>query len=606
MNNFSKRSYVIIAIFLFTGLIYGARLFRLQVLDPTYKVYATNNVLRNVVQYPARGLIYDRNGKLLVHNKPAYDLMITPREVEMFDTLYLCNFLEIEKEELERKIKEAKEYSFYKPSILVKQIPPEKYAVLQERIYRFKGFHTQSRTLREYSYPSAAAHVLGYVGEVTADNIEDDNYYSMGDYIGQSGIEKSYEEWLRGTKGIKKYLVDVHNRIQGSFLEGGQDLPAQIGKNLTTSLDIELQLYAEKLLQNKRGSVVAIEPSTGEILALASAPAYDPGLLVGRVRGENYAMLLSDTLKPLFNRALMAKYPPGSTFKVLNVLVGLEEQTITTRTLFPCYGPSTVPIRCTHNHGSPNEVVEAIRESCNPFLWNTFRSILYSAETSAEGYNLWRDHVLNFGIGKKLGIDLPTENKGSLPDGEYYNRIYGNGRWNAMTVRSLAIGQGELGVTPLQLANYCSAVANRGFYYSPHVVIEIEDGSLSRELKTKIDVGISEEHFDPVIEGMQQAVELTNTVYLSRIPGIAMCGKTGTAENPHGSDHSVFMAFAPRENPQIAISVYVENGVWGTRYAAPIASLLVEKYLNDTIADNRKWVETRMIEANLLNPNQPK
>jgi penicillin-binding protein 2 len=606
VNNFSKRSYVIIAIFLFTGLIYGARLFRLQVLDPTYKVYATNNVLRNVVQYPARGLIYDRNGKLLVHNKPAYDLMITPREVEMFDTLYLCNFLEIEKEELERKIKEAKEYSFYKPSILVKQIPPEKYAVLQERIYRFKGFHTQSRTLREYSYPSAAAHVLGYVGEVTADNIEDDNYYSMGDYIGQSGIEKSYEEWLRGTKGIKKYLVDVHNRIQGSFLEGGQDLPAQIGKNLTTSLDIELQLYAEKLLQNKRGSVVAIEPSTGEILALASAPAYDPGLLVGRVRGENYAMLLSDTLKPLFNRALMAKYPPGSTFKVLNVLVGLEEQTITTRTLFPCYGPSTVPIRCTHNHGSPNEVVEAIRESCNPFLWNTFRSILYSAETSAEGYNLWRDHVLNFGIGKKLGIDLPTENKGSLPDGEYYNRIYGNGRWNAMTVRSLAIGQGELGVTPLQLANYCSAVANRGFYYSPHVVIEIEDGSLSRELKTKIDVGISEEHFDPVIEGMQQAVELTNTVYLSRIPGIAMCGKTGTAENPHGSDHSVFMAFAPRENPQIAISVYVENGVWGTRYAAPIASLLVEKYLNDTIADNRKWVETRMIEANLLNPNQPK
>jgi len=378
VNSFSKRSYVIIAIFLLTGLIYGARLFRLQVLDPTYKVYATNNVLRNVVQYPARGLMYDRNGKLLVHNKPAYDLMITPREVEEFDTLYLCNLLEIEKEEMERKIAEAREYSLYKPSILIKQISPENYAVLQERIFRFKGFHTQLRTLREYSYPSAA-HVLGYVGEVTADNIENDNYYSMGDYIGQSGIEKTYEKWLRGTKGIKKYLVDVHNRIQGSFLEGVQDEPAQIGKNLTTSLDIELQLYAEKLLQNKRGSVVAIEPSTGEILVLASAPAYDPGLLVGRVRGENYAMLLTDTLKPLFNRALMAEYPPGSTFKVLNVLVGLEEQTITTRTLFPCYGPATVPIRCTHNHGSPNDVVEAIRESCNPFLWNTFRSILYSA-----------------------------------------------------------------------------------------------------------------------------------------------------------------------------------------------------------------------------------
>jgi len=605
VNSFSKRSYVIIAIFLLTGLIYGARLFRLQVLDPTYKVYATNNVLRNVVQYPARGLIYDRNGKLLVHNKPAYDLMITPREVEEFDTLYLCNLLKIEKEEIERRIQEARDYSLYKPSILIKQIPPEKYAVLQERIYRFKGFHTQRRTLREYSHHSAA-HVLGYVGEVTAGNIENDDYYSQGDYIGQSGIEKSYEEWLRGTKGIKKYLVDVHNRIQGSFLEGVQDVPAQIGKNLTTSLDIELQLYAEKLLQNKRGSVVAIEPSTGEILVLASAPAYDPGLLVGRVRGENYAMLLNDTLKPLFNRALMAEYPPGSTFKVLNVLVGLEEQTITTHTLFPCYGPATVPIRCTHNHGSPNDVVEAIRESCNPFLWNTFRSILYSAETSAEGYNIWRDHVLNFGIGKKLGIDLPTELKGSLPKEEYYNGIYGAGHWNAMTVRSLAIGQGELGVTPLQLASYCSAVANRGFYYPPHVVKEIEDGSLDRELKTKIEVGIAEEHFEPVIEGMQQAVEQTNTAYLSRIPGIAMCGKTGTAENPHGSDHSVFMAFAPRENPQIAISVYVENGVWGTRYAAPIASLLVEKYLNDSIADNRKWVETRMIEANLLNPNQPK
>lgn len=605
MNNLSKRSYVIIAIFILTGLIYGARLFRLQVLDPTYQVFATNNVLRNVVQYPARGLIYDRNGNLLVHNKPAYDLMITPREVEAFDTLYLCNLLEIEKAELVNKIRDAREYSMYKPSILIKQIPPEKYAVLQERIYRFKGFHTQSRTLREYSYPSAA-HVLGYVGEVTGGDIENDAYYSMGDYIGQSGIEKSYEEWLRGTKGIKKYLVDVHNRIQGSFLDGVQDMPAQIGKNLTTSLDIELQLYAEKLLQNKKGSVVAIEPSTGEVLALASAPAYNPGLLVGRVRGENYAMLLSDTLNPLFNRALMAEYPPGSTFKVLNVLVGLEEQTINTRTLFPCYGPSSVPIRCTHNHGSPNDVVEAIRESCNPFLWNTFRSIMYSGESSAEGYNMWRDHVLNFGIGKKLGIDLPTELGGSLPEDGYYNRIYGAGRWNAMTVRSLAIGQGELGVTPLQLATYCAAVANRGFYFPPHVVKEIEDGSLNRELKTKMEVGISEEHFEPVIEGMQQAVEQTNTAYLSRIPGIAMCGKTGTAENPHGSDHSVFMAFAPRENPKIAISVYVENGVWGARYAAPMASLLVEKYLNDSIADNRKWVETRMIEANLLNPNQPK
>ena len=475
MNNYSKRSYIVIFIFILTGLIYGINLFRLQVLDPTFKEYATNNVLRNVVQYPARGLIYDRNGRLLVHNKAAYDLLITPREVEEFDTLSLCNLLEISQEDLEVRIKEAGDYSSYKPSILVKQIPPEKYAVLQEQIYKFKGFHTQSRTLREYSYP-VAAHVLGYVGEVTPADIENNPYYSMGDYIGQSGIEKTYEEWLRGTKGIKKFLVDVHSRIQGSFLDGRQDVPAQIGKNITTSLDIDLQVYAEKLLENKRGSVVAIEPSTGQILALASAPAYHPGLLVGRARGDNYAQLAADTLNPLFNRALMAEYPPGSTFKVLNALTALQEKTITTYTHFSCNGPASVPIRCTHNHVTPLRVTAAIRESCNPFLWNTFRSIINNGDTSAEGFNKWRDYVLSFGMGRKLGIDLPVELKGNVPEDSYYNRYYGEGRWNAMTIRSLAIGQGELGVTPLQLANYCAVIANRGHYYIPHVVKDIEGG----------------------------------------------------------------------------------------------------------------------------------
>ncbi len=603
MNSYSKRSYVIIVLIIFTGLVYGIKLFRLQVLDPAYKEYATNNVLRNVVQYPARGLIYDRNGELLVHNKAAYDLLITPREVEQFDSLYLCNLLEITKEDLERRIKEATDYSRYKSSILVKQIPPEKYAVLQERIYKFKGFHTQSRTLREYTY-SAAAQALGYVGEVTRADIEKEDYYSMGDYIGQSGIEKSYEEWLRGQKGIKKYLVDVHNRIQGSFLDGRQDVPAQIGQNIITSLDIQLQLYAEKLLENKKGSVVAIEPATGEILALASAPTYHPGLLVGRVRGDNFSMLLSDTLKPLFNRALMAEYPPGSTFKVLNVLIGLEEQTITTNTHFSCYGPASVPIRCTHNHVSPLNVVEAIRESCNPFLWNTFRSILYNSETSAQGFNVWREHVLEFGLGRKLGIDLPTENKGNVPEERYYNRYYGEGRWNAMTVRSLAIGQGELGVTPLQLANYSAVVANRGFYYVPHLVKEIEGGNIASEFRQKVEIDISKDHYEPVIDGMQQVVEQTNASVFMKIPEITMCGKTGTAENPHGEDHSIFMAFAPKDDPQIAISVYVENSGYGAVWAAPIASLLVEKYLTDSVATSRKWVERRMLEANLLNTNQ--
>jgi penicillin-binding protein 2 len=600
-----KRSYVIIGIFVLTGLIFAVGLFRLQVLNPTYKVFATNNVLREVVQYPARGLIYDRNGKLLVHNKPAYDLLVTPREVETFDTLYLCKLLEITKEDLKKRIREAAEYSRYKPSIIVKQIPPETYAVLQERLYRFKGFHTQSRTLREYNYP-AAAHVLGYVGEVNQADLNRDRYYSMGDYIGVDGIENSYEEWLRGEKGIKKYLVDVHNRIQGSFLDGDEDIPAKIGKNLITSLDIDLQLYAEELLQNKKGSVVAIEPATGEILTLASAPAYHPGMLVGRVRGSNYAKLLTDTLKPLFNRALLAEYPPGSTFKVLNVLAALEEKTINTHTHFSCAGPGSSPIRCTHNHVSPLNVVEAIRESCNPFLWNTFRSVFSKFPTSAEGYNVWREHVLRFGMGKKLNIDLPVESKGSLPEESYYNRFYGKGRWNALTVRSLAIGQGELGVTPMQLANFCAAIANRGYFYTPHVVKEIEEAEINNRLKTRNDVGISAEYFEPAIEGMQMVVEQTNASGLMRINGITMCGKTGTAENPHGSDHSVFMAFAPKDDPKIAISVYIENGVWGARYAAPIASLIVEKYLTDSIADSRKWLEQRMLEANLLNPNQPK
>ena len=605
MDTYSKRKYVILGIFIIVGLVFAIRLFVLQIVDPVYKVYATNNVLREVVQYPARGLIYDRNDKLLVFNKPAYDLMITPQELSDFDTLYLCKLLDVSKEEILTKIKEAKEYSYYKPSPLVKQISPETYAVLQEIIYKFSGFHTQSRTLREYVYPGAA-HLLGYIGEVSREDINEDNYYGMGDYIGQSGIEKTYEPWLRGKKGINKYLVDVHNRIKTAYLDGDEDILPEIGSNLKTTIDIDLQLYAELLLQKKKGSVVAIEPSTGEILTLVSAPYYHPRLLVGRIRGENYSGLLADTLKPLFNRALQAEYPPGSTFKVINVLIGLQEEVIRANTYFSCSGRASYPIRCTHDHVTPLNAVQAIRESCNPYLWNTFRSILYKFETSAEGYTVWRDHVLDFGIGKKLGIDLNAESSGSLPDESYYHNIYGKGHWNAMTVRSLAIGQGELGITPLQLANYTAAIANRGYYYLPHVVKSIDKGEIDNKFQVRNYVGISDEYFEPVIKGMEEAVGPYSSAALSYIPGISVCGKTGTAENPHGSDHSVFMAFAPKDNPRIAISVYVENGVWGARYAGPIASLIMEKFLTDSISANRKWLEERMIEANLLNPNQPK
>ena len=603
MNGFSKRSYVIIAIIAVIVLAYLVKLFRLQVLDSNYKQFATRNVLRELVQYPARGLIYDRNGELLVYNKAAYDLLITPREVAAFDTTYLCDLLELTKEDLEERIKEASSYSRYKSSILVKQIPPETYAVLQEKLYKYRGFHTQSRTLREYAHP-AAAHVLGYVGEVTQGDIESKSYYSMGDYIGATGIENSYEEYLRGKKGVKKYLVDVHNRIKGNYLAGREDVPAAIGSNITSSLDVELQLYAEKLMQNKKGSVVAIEPATGEILALASAPSYDPGLLVGRVRGKNFASLMADTLKPFFNRALLAKYPPGSTFKILNALIALQEETINTRTQFSCSGPASSPIRCTHNHVTPLNVVQAVKESCNPFLWNTFRSIINKPGVAEDGYEMWREYVLKFGIGRKLETDLTIENQGFVPEIDYYNRYFGEHRWSALTIRSLAIGQGELGVTPLQLANYAAVIANRGYYLIPHVIKEIEGESIDPRFQEKNFVGIDTTHFTPVIEGMQRVVENTNASVYMRIPEITMCGKTGTAQNPHGEDHSIFMAFAPKEDPKIAISVYVENSGYGAVWAAPIASLLVEKYLNGSVAESRKWVEKRMLDANLLNPKK--
>ncbi|MCF6332928.1 MAG: hypothetical protein L3J11_06550, partial [Draconibacterium sp.] len=469
MNIYSKRKFLVIAVFAVVGLIFIINLFRLQVLDLAYKRYATNNVLREEVQYPARGLIYDRNGKLLVFNKTAYDLNITPREVGQFDTLLFCRLLDISKADLEAGIQKAKKYSWYKPSLLIKQISPERFAVLQEQLYKFEGFHTQSRTLREYS-STAAAHALGYVGEVAASDLEKDEYYKSGDYIGISGIEKTYENQLRGIKGIKKILVDVHNRVQGSYKNGKEDVPALIGKNITSTLDLDLQLYAEKLFQNKKGSVVAIEPATGEVLTMVSAPTYNPGLLVGRVRGKNYSKLLSDTLKPLFDRSLLAKYPPGSTFKPINTLIALQEQVINLNTRFICNGKQSYPIRCTHNHVSPANVVDAIRESCNSFLWNTFRSILNKYKTPAEGFNVWRNYVESFGIGQNLSSDFTNALKGDLPTETLYNRIYGKGHWNAMTVRSLAIGQGELGATPLQMANYGALLANRGYYYSPHIV----------------------------------------------------------------------------------------------------------------------------------------
>lgn len=589
------------AVFVVVGIIFSIKLFRLQVLDSNYKQYATNNVLREVVQYPARGLIYDRNGKLLVYNKTAYDLLITPREVGVFDTLLLCNLLNLKPEDLDQRIKKAKKYSRYKPSILIKQIAPENFAILQEQLYKFKGFHSQTRTLREYTHP-VAAHVLGYVGEVTGNDIKHDRYYQSGDYIGQSGVERTYEIQLRGVKGIKKYMVDVHNRIQGSYQDGKEDKPAEIGKNLVSTLDLDLQVYAERLFQNKKGAVVAIEPATGEVLAMLSAPTYDPGLLVGRVRGQNFTSMLADSLEPLFNRALMAKYPPGSTFKPFNILIGLQEGVINTSTRFVCNGRASQPIRCTHDHVSPANVVDAVRESCNPFLWNTFRNTITKYPTTAEGFKVWSDYVGWFGIGHRVGTEFYNENPGLRPTVAFYNKMHKGNWWKAITIRSLAIGQGEIGATPLQMGNCGAILANKGYYFEPHVIKAVENDTIRSSVAVKHETGIEEKHFAPIYTGMKQVTK----VRLSRnIPGIDYCGKTGTIENNQGIDHGAYVAFAPEENPKIAIFVYVEHSKWGASYAAPIASLLMEKYLNDTIATRRLPYEKQMMEANLLDPHNP-
>ncbi len=605
VSTFSSRKILITVIFAAVGLVYVLRLFQIQVVDSTYKQFADNNALRKIVQYPARGLIYDRNRELLVYNKAAYDLLVTPREAGFFDTLAFARLVDVPVEDFKAELTKAAAYSRYKPSVVVKQISHEKYATLQEQLYKMEGFYVQPRTLREYPQPMAA-HALGYVGEVTQEMIDANPYYKSGDYIGISGIEASYEEDLRGRKGVRYYMVDVHNRLQGSYREGEMDTMATIGRNLITTLDSRIQAYAELLLQNKKGSVVAIEPSTGEVLALVNSPSYNPNLLVGRERGNNYARLLEDAVKPLFNRALMAQYPPGSTIKMAQGLIALQEGVITPETRFYCaHGYSSGNFRLGCHHDQSFKLSESIAKSCNAYFVYVLRAVLENSKYPGvrEAYDTWRNRMMNLGFGRKLDSDLLNELKGNVPSSEYYERyVFKGSRWRALSVISLSIGQGELGITPFQLANYCAILANRGYYYIPHIVREIEGKSIPEKFRIRQETGINRSYFEPVIDGMEQAMMPGGTGAMSMIPGIAVCGKTGTAENPHGADHSVFMAFAPRESPRIAISVYVENGVWGSTYAAPIASLIIEKYLNDTISSQRVWLEESMLKANLMNP----
>ncbi len=593
----ASRKQTVIAIFLVIGFIYLVRLFYIQVIDKSYTLSANNNVLRYVTQYPARGLIYDRNGKLLVYNEAVYDLMVLPRQVKEIDTAEFCRLLEITIEGFIERMEKARSYSKYKPSLFEKQISKETYGYLEEKMYRFPGFFVQPRTIRFYPKPMGA-HLFGYVGEVTQGVIDKKPYYKSGDYIGISGIEKSYEEVLRGVKGMKIKMVDVHNREVGSFQEGRFDSAAIMGQDIYLSIDAELQEYGELLMQGKMGSVVAIEPSSGEILAFLSSPAYDPNLLVGRVRGKNFKLLSEDPVKPLLNRAMAGTYPPGSTFKMVNDLVGLQEGTLDLNTRYTCQGKGSSPIRCTHDHQSPLDVYVAINQSCNPFHWQVFRTFITNGGHGGIRNNFvsWRNHVMSLGFGHKLGTDLQFELSGNIPSAETFDAIYGKGHWNAMTIRSLSIGQGEILVTPLQLANYAAVMANRGNYIVPHVVKSVgEKGKKSSEFK-KVVPSINPAHFEVAVEGMRQVATL-GTARWYQIDSVTMCGKTGTAENPHGDDHSLFMAFAPADNPRIAIAVVIENAGFGSTWALPIASLMIEKYITGKV--KRKDVEEKMLTTKL-------
>jgi penicillin-binding protein 2 len=595
-------------IFLGIGAIFILRLFSLQIMNKTYKQFATRNVMRNITMYPARGYIIDRKNNLMVYNKAAYDLMVIPREVKAFDTTELCNIVQLDRVELRNAIRAARLYSTYKPSVVAGQISPDIYAPLQEKLYKYPGFFVQSRTLREYPNKSAA-HVLGYVGEVSPKTIETDKYYRSGDYIGATGLEKAYEQELRGIKGVQKSMVDVHNRIKGKYNEGKEDTTAILGNNLLTGLDANLTAYAELLMTNKRGAVVAIEPATGEIIMMVSAPSYDPNLMVGRQRSKNYALLEKDSInKPMINRAIIGRYPPGSTFKLANALIALQEHAITPLDRFSCAGKGSKPISCTHSHVSPLTIHEGIRESCNSFFWNAFRQIMNNKGNSEESFQAWRDYIVSFGFGQKLSPELSSEVKGGLPDVDLYNKWYTPKHWNAMTIRSLAIGQGEIEATPLQMVNLCAMIANRGYYIMPHIVRAIQTPDRQvRELQfEKKTVNISPEHFATVISGMEAVVAETKIQSSVKQDKYIVCGKTGTVQNTHGADHSAFVGFAPKDNPKIAIVVFIENAGFGATYAAPIAGLLMEKYLNDSITPRHKEIEQKLIETDLLNVKEVK
>ncbi|MCC8144399.1 MAG: penicillin-binding protein 2 [Tannerellaceae bacterium] len=605
-----NRRYVIAGAVVVLILIFIVRLFFLQIVSPDYKAWADSNAFLKKTLYPSRGMIYDRNGNLLVYNQPAYDVMVIMREVQPFDTLDFCNILGITQETFVKRIADIRNrrlnpgYSSYVPQLFMNQLSVQGYGVLQEKLYKFPGFYIQNRTIREYNYPNAA-HILGSIGEVNKKDIEEDPYYVRGDYSGRSGVEKSYEQELRGVKGVEILLRDAHGRIKGKYEEGIHDIAPESGKSLTMSIDVELQAYGEMLMQNKLGAIVMIEPATGEVLCMVSAPTFDPGLMVGRQRGRNHAILAKDPLKPLFDRPLMACYPPGSTFKPTQGLIFMQEGVVTPETTYSCaHGYTYRGGRpACHGHYSPIALVPALATSCNSyFCWGLHEMIDSRRRypTVQEGFEVWKNHMVSMGYGYKLGIDLPGEKRGFIPNSQFYDKIYQE-RWNSSTIISIAIGQGEILTTPLQICNLGATIANRGYFITPHVVKEIEDTPLDTLFTNRRYTSIDPQYYDYAAEGMRHAV-LGGTCRGAAIPGIEVCGKTGTAENPHGKDHSIFMGFAPYDKPGVAIAVFIENAGFGATYAVPIGKLMLEKYLKGEISESSKYTEEYIKNAVIL-PN---
>ncbi|MEI8084583.1 MAG: penicillin-binding transpeptidase domain-containing protein [Paludibacter sp.] len=588
-DTLQNRKTVIAIIMTAVIVMYVLRLFSIQIIESRYKEGAESNAFLKKTQFPPRGLIYDRNHTLLVYNKPAYDIALIMREIRGLDTMAFCRALDIDKSYLINRLADIKDrrknqgYSSYTPQLFMSQLTSADVATIQQSMYKFPGFYIQNRTLREYAYP-IGAHLFGSIGEVSATKIEADNYYKQGDYAGRDGIEKTYETQLRGEKGVEILLRDAKGRIKGKYENGKKDIAPKAGKNLTLTIDAKLQILGEILFKGKMGSIVAIEPSTGEILAMVSSPTFNPTLLVGRQRSKNYMNLVRDPLKPLLNRATQAQYSPGSSFKPVQALVLQQMGGIDESTMFACNGPSSSPIKCTHHHGSPVGLLSAIEQSCNPYFWNAFKVTVEKDGYGEKNVNFrrnyddWVERMKSFGFGEKYTeSDIYEQSRGYIPTQKYYNKVYKSiTGYRAITIRSIAIGQGEVLVTPLQLCNAMAGIANQGYYITPH--LNRCDSMKNHKHIIKVD----KQYYPVVYEGMAR-VFTSGTATASKLEGIEMCGKTGTADNSHGKPHSIFVGFAPRVNPKIAIAVVVENAGFGSMFAAPIFSLLVEQYLKGKI-----------------------